>query len=180
MECITATEGHYQFFLTSKRKKYIYRIKLIYKYLYRSIDSFWSGGIQVRSTATWPTWPRLGGRRVVSLELHSQRLRSLELYGRDESSLAHTGGLCFRSARRADAAGPCLHPSCRLVHTAADRPWPGHTSPEQTSSKFSLRMWLDKLTLSGHRNSVKLQTVSCSHREPYPTAMRIWRRVELT
>jgi hypothetical protein len=30
----------------------------------------------------------------------------------------------------------------------------------QTSSKFSLRIWLDKQTLSDHRNSVKLQTLS--------------------
>jgi hypothetical protein len=50
----------------------------------------------------------------------------------------------------------------------------------QTSSKFSLRIWLGKQTLSNHRNSVKLQTLSFSHGEPYPTAMRPWRRVELT
>jgi hypothetical protein len=48
----------------------------------------------------------------------------------------------------------------------------------QTSSKFSLRIWLDKQTLSDHRNSVKLQTLSFSKGEPHPAAMRPWRRVE--
>jgi hypothetical protein len=53
-------------------------------------------------------------------------------------------------------------------------------SDRQTSSKFSLRIWLDTLTLSRHRNSVKLQTLSFSHVEPHPAAMRPWRRVEPT
>jgi hypothetical protein len=42
--------------------------------------------------------------------------------------------------------------------------------PLQTSSKFSLRIWLDKPTVSDHRNSVKLQTLSFPHGEPYPTS----------
>jgi transposase len=50
----------------------------------------------------------------------------------------------------------------------------------QTSSKFSLRIWLDKPTVSDHRNPVKLQTLSFSRGEPYPAAMRPWRRVEPT
>ena len=51
---------------------------------------------------------------------------------------------------------------------------------QQTSSKFSLRIWLDKQTLSDHRNSVKLQTLSLSHGKPHPAAMQPWRRVEPT
>ena len=43
---------------------------------------------------------------------------------------------------------------------------------DQTASKFSLRIWLDKPTVSGHRNSVKLQTLTVSLGEPYPAAMR--------
>jgi hypothetical protein len=38
------------------------------------------------------------------------------------------------------------------VHTAVA----AEESGEQTSSKFSLRIWLDKQTLSDHRNSIKL------------------------
>jgi hypothetical protein len=38
-------------------------------------------------------------------------------------------------------------------------------STVQTSSKFSLRIWLDKQTLSDHRNSVKLWTLSFPHGE---------------
>ena len=64
------------------------------------------------------------------MALHAHPLGSLERYGREPRRLEPTGCLGSRSARRADAAGPFLHPSCRLVHTAADRPWPGHTSPE--------------------------------------------------
>jgi hypothetical protein len=50
----------------------------------------------------------------------------------------------------------------------------------QTSSKFSLRIWLDKQTVLDHRNSVKLQVLSFSHGEPHPAAMRPWRRFEPT
>jgi hypothetical protein len=50
----------------------------------------------------------------------------------------------------------------------------------QTSSKFSLRIRLDKRTLSDHRNSVKLQALSFSHWDPYPAAMRPWERVKPT
>jgi hypothetical protein len=49
----------------------------------------------------------------------------------------------------------------------------------QPSSKFSLRIWLVKRTLSGHRNSVKLQTLPFSHGEPHPAAVRPWRLVKL-
>jgi hypothetical protein len=49
----------------------------------------------------------------------------------------------------------------------------------QTTSKFSLHIWLDKQTLSDDRNSIKLQMLSFSHGEPHPAAMRPWRRVEL-
>ena len=69
---------------------------------------------------------------MVLLALHSHPLGSLERYGRESCRLAHTGCLGSRSARSADAAGPFLPPAGRLVHTAADRPWPGHTSPEST------------------------------------------------
>ena len=51
---------------------------------------------------------------------------------------------------------------------------------KQTSSKFSLRIWLDKQTLSDHRNYIKLQTSSFSYEKPHPAAMRPWRRVEPT
>jgi hypothetical protein len=54
------------------------------------------------------------------------------------------------------------------------------TSTDQTSSKFSLRIWLDKPTVSDHRHSVKLQTLSFPHGERCPAAMRPWRRVEPT
>ena len=47
---------------------------------------------------------------------------------------------------------------------------------DQTASKFSLRIWLDKPTVSGHRNSVKLQTLTVSLGSAYPAAMRPWRR----
>src|SRR5262245_42349752 len=92
--------------------------------------NFWSRDIRVRSTATGPALPRLGGRLVVILERHSPPRGSLERYGREQRRLEHLGGLCSRLARSADAAGPLLPPACRRVHPAAARPWPGHPSPE--------------------------------------------------
>ena len=78
-----------RFFLTGEMKKDIYKLIMIYKYINRQVHEFWRRSLQVRSTTTWLSSPRLCGRWWRLVALHARPLGRLALDGSDPRRLAH-------------------------------------------------------------------------------------------